>query len=144
LDESERAKNPALTTNYRQARAEIVRVIAGIDSASSNISSSLKKLIAYQQQMNDLLQQLQAAQTSAEKAKEYLADYMTLLYKMQLKIYDQEGDNIDDVRLFVNSDNFNETFVGTDLLKAMTVRLSELVEKSIQEEKKKSGLLSRL
>jgi len=144
LDESERAKNPALTTSYRQARAEIVRVISSINSASSNISLSLKKLIAYQRQMNELLQQLQEAQTSAEKAKEYLADYMTLLYKMQLKIYDQEGDNIDDVRLFINSDNFNETFVWNDLLKAMTVKLSELVEKSTQEENKKSGLLSRL
>ena len=144
LDESERAKNPALTTNYRQARAEIVRVISSINSASSNISLSLKKLIAYQKQMNELLQQLQEAQTSAEKAKEYLADYMILLYKMQLKIYDQDWENIDDIRLFVNSDNFNETFVWTDLLKAMTVKLSELVEKSTQEEKKKSGLLSRL
>ena len=144
LDESERAKNPALTTNYRQARAEIVRVIASIDSASSNISSSLKKLIAYQQQMNELLQQLQEAQTSAEKAKGYLTDYMTLLYKMELKIYDQDWDKIDDIRLFVNSDNFNETFVGTDLLKAMTVKLSELVEKSTREEVKKTRLLSKL
>jgi hypothetical protein len=61
--------------------------------------------------MNNLLQQLQEAQTSAEKAKEYLTDYMTLLYKMQLKIYDQDGENIDDIRLIVNSNNFNETFV---------------------------------
>jgi hypothetical protein len=61
--------------------------------------------------MKEFLKQLRDAQFSAKKAKEYLNEYMTLLYKTQLKIYDQDGDNIDDIRLFVNSDNFNETFI---------------------------------
>ena len=144
LDESEKAKNPALTSSYRQARTEIVRVIATIDSASKEISSALKKLVKYQKQMNNLVKQLEDAQISSEKAKEYLSEYMTLLYKMQLKIYDQEWDKIDDIRLFVNSDNFSETFVWNDLLSAMTVQLSELIEKNSQEEIKKSNILSKL
>jgi hypothetical protein len=61
--------------------------------------------------MKDLLKQLRDAEVSEKKAKEYMDEYMTLLYKMQLKIYDQDGENIDDIRLFVNSDNFNETFI---------------------------------
>jgi hypothetical protein len=61
--------------------------------------------------MKEFLKELKDAKVSAEKAKEYLNDYMLLLYKTQLKIYDQDGDKIDDIRLFVNSDNFNETFV---------------------------------
>ena len=134
LDEKEKEKNPELSTSYRQARAEIVRVISSINSASSEISVSLKKLVAYQKQMRDLLKELQDAQKSSEKAKEYLSEYMTLLYKMQLKIYDQNWEHIDDIRLFVNSDNFNETFIGNDLLSAMTVELWELIERSNQEE----------
>ena len=144
LDEKEKEKDPNLTTSYRQARAEIVRVIASIDSASSEISVALKKLVAYQKQMKDLLKQLQDAKTSSEKAKEYLSEYLTLLYKMQLKIYDQEGENIDDIRLFINSNNFNETFIGNDLLSAMTVELWELIERSNQEEVKKTNILSQL
>jgi hypothetical protein len=31
LDEEEKAKNPEMTTSYRQARAEIVRVISSIN-----------------------------------------------------------------------------------------------------------------
>jgi hypothetical protein len=61
--------------------------------------------------MKEFLKELKEAKVSSEKAKEYLNDYMSLLYKTQLKIYDQDGDKIDDIRLFVNSDNFNETFV---------------------------------
>jgi septal ring factor EnvC (AmiA/AmiB activator) len=104
-------KNPALTTSYRQARAEIVRVISSINTASASISGLLRKLVQYQKQMSELVKQLKSVQDSSEKAKEYLSEYMTLLYKMQLKIYDQNGENIDDIRLFINSDNFNETFV---------------------------------
>ncbi len=121
LDEIEKEKNPELNTSYRQARAEITRVISTINKASWNISVALNKLVAYQKQMKELLKELKEAQISAGKAKEYLSQYMVLLYKMQLKIYDQDGESIDDIRLFVNSDNFNETFIWNDLIEAMTV-----------------------
>jgi flagellin-like hook-associated protein FlgL len=89
----------------------MVKVLASINAATENVSNSLKRLVAYQRQIKTLVKELRDTQVSAEKAKEYLKEYMTLLYKMQLKIYDQNGENIDDVRLFVNSDNFNETFI---------------------------------
>ena len=144
LDEEEKARNPEMTTSYRQARTEIVRVISSIKWANTNLESSLNKLIKYQKQMKEFLMELKEAKVSSEKAKEYLNDYMTLLYKTQLKIYDQDGDKIDDIRLFVNSDNFNETFVWNDLLSAMTVQLSELITRSTQEEEKKTNLLTKL
>jgi hypothetical protein len=40
--------------------------------------------------MKELLKELREAQYSAEKSKQYLNDYLTLLYKTQLKIYDQD------------------------------------------------------
>ena len=144
LDEQEKAKNPEMSTSYRQARSEIVRVISSINWANANLTASLKKLIQYQKQMKDFLKQLREAQISSQKAKEYLNEYLTLLYKMQLKIYDQDWENIDDIRLFINSDNFNETFVWNDLLSAMTVQLWELIERSTQEEEKKTNLLTKL
>ena len=90
LEEEEKAKNPEMTTSYRQARTEIVRVISSINSANAKLSSSLNKLIQYQRQMRDFLKELKEAQVSSAKAKEYLNDYLTLLYKTQLKIYDQD------------------------------------------------------
>ena len=144
LDAIEKEKNPELSTSYRQARSEIVRVITSIKWANSNLSTSLKNLSKYQKQMKEYLKELREVQVSSVKAKEYLNEYMTLLYKTQLKIYDQEWDNIDDIRLFVNSDNFNETFIGNDLISAMTVQLSELINRSSQEEEKKTSLLTKL
>jgi len=144
LDEEEKARNPEMTTSYRQARAEIVRVISSINWANTKLLSSLNKLSQYQKQVKELLKELRDAQISEKKAKEYLDEYMRLLYKTQLKIYDQDGDKIDDIRLFVNSDNFNETFIGNDLLSAMTVQLWELIKKSTLEEEKKTNLLTKL
>jgi len=90
LDEEEKAKNPGMTTNYRQARAEIVRVISSINSANTKLSTSLNKLIKYQKQMKEFLKELKETQVSSAKAKEYLNNYLSLLYKTQLKIYDQD------------------------------------------------------
>ncbi len=144
LDEEEKARNPEMTTSYRQARAEIVRVISSIRWANSNLETSLNKLIQYQKQMKEFLKELKEAQYSSEKAKEYLNDYMALLYKTQLKIYDQNWDDIDDIRLFITSDNFNETFIWNDLLSAMTVQLWELIKRTTQEQEKKTALLTKL
>lgn len=144
LDELEKEKNPGLTPSYRQARDEIVRVISTINWTSAKISTALNKLVAYQKQMKQMLKELKEAQVSSEKAKQYLNDYMVLLYKSQLKIYDQDWDKIDEIRLFVNSDNLNETFIWNDLLSAMTVQLWELIEKSNKEEEKKISLLKKL
>lgn len=144
LDAIEKEKNPELSTSYRQARSEIVRVITSIKWANSNLSTSLKNLSKYQKQMKEYLKELREVQVSSVKAKEYLNEYMILLYKAQLKIYDQDWENIDDIRLFANSDNFNETFIWNDLISAMTVQLSELINRSSQEEEKKTSLLTKL
>ena len=82
-------RNPEMTTSYRQARAEIVRVISSINSANTKLLSSLNKLSQYQKQVKELLKELRDAQVSEKKAKEYLDEYMRLLYKTQLKIYIQ-------------------------------------------------------
>ena len=144
LDEEEKAKDPNMSTSYRQARSEIVRVISSINKANTNLESSLNRLIQYQKQMKEFLKELRQAEKSAEKGKEYLNEYMTLLYKTQLKIYNEGGDKIDDIKLFINSDNFNETLVWNDLLSAMTVELSDLIDKSVKEEDKKTKLLTNL
>jgi hypothetical protein len=40
--------------------------------------------------MKEYLKELREVQVSSVKAKEYLNEYMILLYKAQLKIYDQD------------------------------------------------------
>jgi exonuclease VII small subunit len=58
-----------MSTSYRQARAEIVRVISSINWANERLTSSLNKLTQYQKKMKDFLKQLRDAQVSEKKAK---------------------------------------------------------------------------
>jgi chromosome segregation ATPase len=90
LDEEEKARNPEMTENYKQARAEIVRVISSIKSENAKLETSLNKLTQYQKKMKEFLKQLRDARFSSDRGRKYLSEYMTLLYKMQLKIYDQD------------------------------------------------------
>jgi murein DD-endopeptidase MepM/ murein hydrolase activator NlpD len=144
LDAIEREKNANLNANYRTARNEIVRVISSIEQTTSDISISIRKLAQYQTQMKIALDQLQEARISSNTAKEYLTDYLNLFYKMELELSNQGGNDINELRLFITSDNINQTLVGGDIIKAMTLQLVELIQKTNDEEDNKIELLSKL
>jgi murein DD-endopeptidase MepM/ murein hydrolase activator NlpD len=144
LDEVERAKNQNLDDKYRMARSEIVRVISSIDEATTNISTSIKKLATYQSQMKATMDLLEETRQSAHTAKEYLAEYVSLLYKMQLEIYDPQGDEVNEFRLLLTSDNINKTLVGEEITQAMTIQLAHLIEQADEDEEKKVALLAKL
>jgi len=144
LDAIEREKNANLNANYRTARNEIVRVISSIEQTTSDISTSVRKLAQYQTQMKIALDQLQEARISSTTAKEYLTDYLNLFYKMELELSNQGVNDINELRLFITSDNINQTLVGGDIIKAMTLQLVELIQKTNDEEDNKIELLSKL
>ena len=144
LDEIERAKNQNLDERYRLARSEIVRVISSIEEATTSISTAIKKLATYQNQMKATMDQLENTRQSSSSAKVYLEEYINLLYKMELEIYDQQGDNIDEVRLLLTSDNVNKTLVGKEITEAMTIQLTNLIQQADEDESKKIELLAQL
>ncbi|MDR3169759.1 MAG: peptidoglycan DD-metalloendopeptidase family protein [Candidatus Peribacteria bacterium] len=144
LDAVERAKNADLDDKYRQARDEIVRVISSIDVATTSISQSVAKLVTYQKQMQNVVDELTTLRTSAGAAKVYLAEYLNLLYKMQLEIYEDAEMHTNDIRLLVNSDNISKTLVGSDITAAMTAQLYALLQQADKAEINNIELLSKL
>jgi murein DD-endopeptidase MepM/ murein hydrolase activator NlpD len=144
LDAIEREKNQNLNDKYRIARNEIVRVISSIDEATSNISTSIKKLATYQSQMKITMDQLAETRQSSSAAKDYLAEYLNLLYKMQLEIYDKGGNHINEFRLLLTSDNISKTLMGEEITEAMTLQLTHLIQQADQDEEKKITLLAKL
>ncbi|MDR2540226.1 MAG: peptidoglycan DD-metalloendopeptidase family protein [Candidatus Peribacteria bacterium] len=144
LDAVERAKNANLDEKYRQARNEIVRVINSINVATTTISQSASKLVTYQKQMQNVVDELNALRSSAGVAKLYLAEYLNLLYKMQLEIYEDADMHTNDLRLLVNSENISQTLVGADITAAMTAQLNELLQQADTAETNNVILLSKL
>jgi murein DD-endopeptidase MepM/ murein hydrolase activator NlpD len=144
LDAIERAKNENLDEKYRQARNEIVRVISSIDEATNQIAQSVTQLSIYQTQMKDTMNELSGLRNSSSKAKEYLAEYLNLLYKMQRELYGDEGDSINEIRLLVKSDNVSKTLIGSEITAAMTLQLNTLIQQTDQAEEKDIALLKKL
>jgi murein DD-endopeptidase MepM/ murein hydrolase activator NlpD len=121
-----------------------VRVISSIDEATTNISTSIKKLATYQSQMKITMDQLAQTRQSASSAKSYLAAYLNLLYKMQLEIYDKQKGNIDEFRLLLTSDNISKTLMSEEITEAMTLQLTDLIQQADEDEGKKIELLAKL
>lgn len=143
LDDAERAKNPRLDARYREAREEIVRVINSINLTTENITSSIQKLATYQAQMQSSIEELQSLRLSSSHAKEYLADYLNLVYKMHLDTYgDASTPSL--VRLLSNAKNIPQTLVWLDMTSALTAQLSHLLTQTSTAETNHVGLLKDL
>lgn len=144
LDALERAKNAQLDDKYRQARNEIVRVISSIDRTVENISQSSERLLVYQAQMIEATKELGELRSSSNKAKNYLEEYLRLLYKIQLELYDTDFEHINEVRLLLNSPNISQSLVSEEIVSAMTLQLNSLIQQADQDEDRNIALLIKL
>lgn len=144
LDEKEREKNPDLTNKYREARDEIVRVINSINQATDTITNAVQKLSKYQAQMKTIVEELQSVRTSSSTAKIYLADYLKLLYEMQLSIAEPQNWQIDDIKLLLNSKNISQTLVWLDMTTTLSAQLTQILQQTNSAETQNIQLLTQL
>ncbi len=144
LDDAERAKNPNLDAKYREARDEIVRVINSINVTTEKITSSIQKLSTYQSQMQAGMEELQELRASSSNAKNYLANYLTLIYKMQLETYGDDHQTPDTLKLLTQSNNITQTLVGLDMTSALTAQLSNIINQTDNAESNNVALLKDL
>jgi len=144
LDAAERAKNPQLDDKYRTVRNEMVRVISSIWTATTTLSTAIQNLAVYQEQIDLYLKDLQEVKKSFSIAKDYYTEYVTLLHKIDLELYDPETDKINELRLLINSDNINKTLISENLIQSITLQLEDIIKKADQEEEKKTSLLIKL
>ncbi|MBQ7074741.1 hypothetical protein IJM86_07010 [bacterium] len=122
----------------------MVRVINSIETATTKLSTAINNLAMYQDQIQLYLSDLQQAKKSFSVAKDYYTEYVTLLHKIDLELYDPQTDEINEIRLLLNSDNINKTLVTESLIKSITLQLEEIIEKADNEELKKTTLLLKL
>lgn len=67
IDTAERAKNSGkLDENYKQARAEMVKIIQNLDDSSLRISKLLQKLFAYKNQLQNSISELGETRNNLE------------------------------------------------------------------------------
>lgn len=104
IDKAEKQKkNGRLDQKYKEVRSEMVKVIQDIDNSSMRISKLLQQLYQYKQDLTSELSLLQTARQHLEIGKQYLSQLLVLVYKMQRELYDEQGEEIDELKLFMKS-----------------------------------------
>lgn len=104
IDKAEKQKkNGRLDQKYKEVRSEMVKVIQDIDNSSMRISKLLQQLYQYKQDLTSELSLLQTTRQHLEIGKQYLSQLLVLVYKMQRELYDEQGEEIDELKLFMKS-----------------------------------------
>jgi murein DD-endopeptidase MepM/ murein hydrolase activator NlpD len=119
-------------------------VIQTIDETTRKISQAVNQLALYQMQIRNAIQELNDLRVSSSKAKDYFADYLNLLYKMQRELYMDNSETINEIRLLAKSDNVSQTLVGSEITTAMTLQLNTLIQQAEQAADQDIDLLRKL
>ncbi len=127
LDEQERGADNAISDKYRTTRNEIVKVIQTINTTTDTIAEQLKKIETYKKLMILTYKEIQASRSGMVDTKQYIEDFANFIYKLDNKLYNEETNSIDDIKLLINSDNIPLTLANDHMVQSMMLQLNELM-----------------
>ena len=127
LDEQERGTGNAISDKYRATRKEIVNVIQTINETTDTISTQLKKITTYKKLMLLTYKDIQASRSGMVDTKQYIEDFSNFIYKLDNKLYNEDTNTIDEIKLLINSDNIPRTLANDSLVQSMILQLNELM-----------------
>lgn len=144
LDEKERGDDNAISDKYRATRKEIVNVIQTINTTTDTITEQLKKIATYKKLMVLTYKDIQVSRSGMVDTKQYIEDFANFIYKMDNKLYDEETNTIDEMKLLINSDNIPLTLANDSLIQSMIIQLSNLMNDFQQNEKQQLETMKKL
>lgn len=144
LDEQERGSDNEISDKYRSTRKEIVNVIQTINNTTDVIWEQLKKIATYKKLMLLTYKDIQASRSGMVDTKEYIEDFANFIYKLDNKLYDQDTNNIDEIKLLVNSDNIPLTLANDNLVQSMILQLTDLMNGFQDNEEKQLETMKKL
>jgi len=127
LDSKERGSGNVISDTYRATRKEIVNVIQTINQTSDTISEQLQKITTYKKLMLLTYKDIQASRSGMVDTKQYIEDFSNFIYKLDNKLYNQDTNSIDEIKLLINSDNIPVTLANDYMVQSMMVQLNDLM-----------------
>lgn len=144
LDEQERGTNNAISDKYRTTRGEIVKVIQTINGTTDTIAEQLKKIEMYKKLMLLTYKDIQASRSGMVDTKQYIEDFANFIYKLDNKLYNEDTNTIDEVKLLINSDNIPMTLANDSLVESMILQLNDLMSNFQDNEQKQLETIKKL
>ncbi len=127
LDEKERGEDNSISDKYRDTRSEIVNVIQTINQTTDVISEQLQKIVTYKKLMMLTYKEIQSSRSGMTETKQYIEDFSNFIYKLENKLYNEDTNTIDDIKLLINSDNIPLTLANDSLVQSMLLQLGDLM-----------------
>jgi hypothetical protein len=127
LDEKERGDDNAISDKYRATRKEIVNVIQTINQTTDIIGEQLQKIVTYKKLMLLTYKDIQASRSGMVETKQYIEDFSNFIYKLDNKLYNENTNTIDDIKLIINSDNIPRTLANDYMVESMILQLNDLM-----------------
>lgn len=127
LDEQERWTDNTISEKYRTTRNEIVRVIQTINTTTDTITEQLKKIETYKKLMIRTYKEIQSSRSGMVDTKEYIEEFINFIYKMDNKLYNEDTNTIDEIKLLINSDNIPLTLANDSMVQSILIQLNELM-----------------
>jgi hypothetical protein len=127
LDAKERGSDNAISDKYRATRKEIVNVIQTINQTTDTISEQLQKITTYKKLMLLTYKDIQASRSGMVDTKQYIEDFSNFIYKLDNKLYNEDTNQIDEIKLLINSDNVPVTLANDYMVQSMMVQLNDLM-----------------
>lgn len=144
LDEQERWTNNSISDKYRATRGEIVKVIQTINTTTDTITEQLKKIETYKKLMVITYKELQASRSGMVDTKQHIEDFVNFIYKLDNKLYNENTNSIDEIKLLINSDNVPLTLANNHLVQSMVIQINDLMNSFQVNEKKQLETMKKL
>jgi len=143
LDKEEINNDGMISDKYREVRKEVVNVIQTINSTTTDVEKILKKLTAYKKQIYIAQKDLEETRKNKEIVKENIQNFTNILYKVDKSLYSEESNQIDEIKLLLQSDNIPQTLASDFVVKSMVIKMWELMKQLAENEKKQIELIKR-
>jgi hypothetical protein len=144
LDAKERGNDNTISDTYRATRKEIVNVIQTINQTTDTIQDQLKKILTYKKLMLLTYKDIQESRSGMVETKQYIEDFSNFIYKLDNKLYDENTNTIDDIKLLANSDNIPLTLANDSLVQSMILQLNDLMNSFKDNEQTQLDTIKKL
>lgn len=144
LDTKERGTDNTISDKYRATRKEIVNVIQTINQTTDTISEQLKKITTYKKLMLLTYKDIQASRSGMVDTKQYIEDFSNFIYKLDNKLYNEDTNTIDEIKLLINSDNIPVTLANDYMVQSMMLQLNDLMSNFKENEQTQLETIKKL
>lgn len=144
LDGKERGTDNTISDTYRATRKEIVNVIQTINQTTDTIGEQLKKIATYKKLMLLTYKDIQESRSGMVETKQYIEDFSNFIYKLDNKLYNENTNTIDEIKLLANSDNIPLTLANDALVQSMILQLNDLMNGFKQNEQTQLETIKKL